>query len=211
MPDVTCTGGAVLTVRPVPVRARDGVPYEVTLELLLDGAPFGQVGERCGGLLADAAHRLGAVVPVSTPAADVAAAARRLRGPVPVAPLEADGDAVARLHADVPVSTLEAVVVAAGGDWSALAPHLPRDRELFALRARDPDDVPCAGALRALLDVVRTWTGRTWSTRVQVRLEAWGDDGRGVSALLDLEQARALVDGVLGEAAGDGGGPLTTL
>lgn len=159
-----CTGGAVLTVRPVPVRARDGVPYEVTLELLLDGAPFGQVGERCGGLLADAARRL----------------------------------------AGVSVGTLEA-----GG--AALSPYLTRDRELFALRTRDPDDPPGVGALRALLDPVRTWTGRAWSTRVQVRLEAWADDGRGVSALLDLEQARALVDGVLGEAAGDGSGPLTTL
>ena len=173
MPDVTCTGGAVLTVRPLPVRARDGVPYEVTLELLLDGAPFGQVGERCGGLLA--------------------------------------AEAAALTRSAVPVSTLEAGVLAAGADWAALAPHLPRDRELFALRARDPDDLPCGGALRALLDVVRTWTGRSWSTRVQVRLEAWGDDGRGVRALLDLEQARALLDGVLGEAAGDGGGPLTTL
>ena len=171
MPEVRCTGGAVLTVRPVPVRGRDGVPYEVTLELLLDGAPFGRVGERCGGLLADAA--------------------RRLRG--------------------VPVSTLEAGVRAAGADWVAMAPYLPRDRELFALRTRDPDDVAAAGALRVLLDVVRTWTGRGWSTQVQVRLEAWGDDGRGVSALLDLEAARVLVDGVLGEAAGDGGGPLTTL
>ena len=167
--EVTCSTGAVLSVRPVPVLARDGVPYEVTLELLLDGAPFGQVGERCGGLLADAA---------------------------------------VRLRAPVPVSTLEAAL---GRDWPLLAPHLPRDRELFALRARDPDDVPSGGALRALVDVVRRWTGRGWEERVQVRLEAWGDGGRGVSAVLDLDAARALVEGVLTEAAADGGGPVVTL
>ena len=167
--DVTCTGGAVLTVRPVPVLARDGVPYEVTLELLLHGAPFGLVGERCGGLLADA---------------------------------------VMRLREPVPVSSLEAAL---GADWPAVAPRLPRDRELFALRARDPDDVPSSGALRALVDVVRRWTGRGWDERVQVRLEAWGEDGRGVSAVLDLDAARLLVDGVLAEAAADGGGPVATL
>ena len=170
--DVVCSGGSVLTVRPVPVRARDGVPYEVTLVLLLDGAPFGEVGERCGGLLAGAAQRL--------------------RG-------------------DVPVSSLEAGVRAAGADWALLSAHLPRDRELFALRSRDPDDVPAGGALRALVDVVRRWTGRGWDERLQVRLEAWGDDGRGVSAVLDLAAARAFLDGLLEEAAGDGGGPLVTL
>jgi len=167
--DVTCSDGRVLTVRPVPVLARDGVPYEITLELLLDGAPFGRVGERCGGLLAGAADRL--------------------RRPVPV-------------------STLEAAL---GPEWEALAPHLPRDRELFALRARDPDDVPTAGALRALVDVVRRWTGRGWDADVQVRLEAWGDDGRGVSAVLDVDVAIALVQGLLGEAGADGGGPVVTL
>lgn len=167
--DVTCSDGSVLMVRPVPVLARDGVPYELTLELLLDGAPFGRVGERCGGLLA--------------------AAAARLRRPVPV-------------------STLEEAL---GPDWEALAPHLPRDRELFALRARDPDDLPTPGALRALVDVVRRWTGRGWEADVRVRLEAWGDDGRGVSAVLDVPGATALVEGLLREAATDGGGPVVTL
>ena len=167
--DLTCTTGAVLTVRPVPVLARDGVPYEVTLALLLDGEPFGEVGERCGGLLADAA---------------------------------------ARLREPVPVSSLEAAL---GPDWPALAPRLPRDRELFALRSRDPDDVPATGALRAVVDVVRRWTGREWSSSVQVRVEAWGDGGTGVLAVLDLGAARAFVDGLLAEAGSDGGGPLVTL
>jgi hypothetical protein len=50
--------GSVLEIRPVPVRARDDVAYEVTLQLLRDGALFGQVGERCGWFLTTAAARL---------------------------------------------------------------------------------------------------------------------------------------------------------
>ncbi|MCA1710392.1 MAG: hypothetical protein LC789_01630 [Actinobacteria bacterium] len=58
MAEVRCADGSVLTIRPVPVLDRDGVPYEQTLELLRDGELFGQVGERCGWFLAQAAERL---------------------------------------------------------------------------------------------------------------------------------------------------------
>jgi len=180
MADVSCAGGSVLTVRPVPVLARDGVPYEVLLELLLDGEPFGQVGERCGFFLADAARRL---------------------------------------HDTPLVSTLEVGTRgwARGGGldeqavWGGLARHLPRDRELFAFRARDPDDGPGGGALRALLDVARAWRAGAWSTEVQVRIEAWGDDGRGVLAVLDLPAARTLLDAIVAEVVGLGGPPVVTL
>ncbi len=97
-------------------------------------------------------------------------------------------------------SALEAGVRAAGGDWPALAPYLPRDRELLALRARDPDDLPGGAALRAVLDVRRTWSGGRWEAAAQVRLEAWAEDGTGVladlapQALLDLA-ARLLQEG----------------
>ncbi|MFI6500501.1 hypothetical protein [Nonomuraea typhae] len=37
---------------PVPCRDSVGMPYEITLELLRDGTPYGMVGERCGWLLA---------------------------------------------------------------------------------------------------------------------------------------------------------------
>ena len=58
MAQVRCVDGSVLEVRPVPVRARDDVAYEVTLQLLRDGVDFGQVGERCGWFLTAAAARL---------------------------------------------------------------------------------------------------------------------------------------------------------
>lgn len=58
MPDLTCTDGRVLTVEVVPVLARDDVPYEVVLRLLLDGRPAGEVGERCAWQLAAALRRV---------------------------------------------------------------------------------------------------------------------------------------------------------
>lgn len=62
-------------------------------------------------------------------------------------------------------------------------PHLPRDRELLALRSRDPDDLPGDGALRVLLDVRRRFD-RGWQQHEVVILEAWGEQ-TGVRAELD--------------------------
>ena len=56
--ELTCADGTVLSVEPVPVLDRTGVPYEVTLRLLRDGAVFGEVGERCGWFLRTALARL---------------------------------------------------------------------------------------------------------------------------------------------------------
>ncbi|GAA5072646.1 hypothetical protein GCM10023259_072690 [Thermocatellispora tengchongensis] len=43
--------GSYLSVTPLPCADSVGVPYEVTLELRRDGAPYGVVGERCGWFL----------------------------------------------------------------------------------------------------------------------------------------------------------------
>ncbi|MFB9894883.1 hypothetical protein [Planobispora takensis] len=43
--------GSYLTVTPIACRDSLGSPYEVTLELHRDGAPYGTVGERCGWFL----------------------------------------------------------------------------------------------------------------------------------------------------------------
>ncbi|WP_245775088.1 hypothetical protein [Nonomuraea wenchangensis] len=45
-----------MSVTPVACRDSVGTPYEVTLELHRDGAPYGSVGERCGWLLTRLAH-----------------------------------------------------------------------------------------------------------------------------------------------------------
>lgn len=169
MAEVVCIDGSVLGVVPVPVLDRDGAPYEVTLQLLRDGAAFGHVGERCGWFLAGAAARV-------------------------------------RAAHGMPVSTLEAGVRAGGGDWERLSPQLPRDRELFAFLAREPDDLPGAGELRVRLRSVRTWSAGSWQVRHEALLEAWGEDGTGVRALLDREGLLALLDALVEQAAALGVG-----
>jgi hypothetical protein len=169
---VRCADGRVLDVRPVAVLDRTRTPYETTLVLTLDGGPFGSVGERCSGALQALSDRLrGGDEPAGTAERGVRAWARD-RGE--------DEDAA----------------------WRGLRPHLPRDAELLSLRARDPDDVPSGGELRLVLGHARTWDDDDgWRSRVEVVLQAWGDGGTGVRAVLDLAGLHALLDALLAECA----------
>lgn len=180
---VTCIDGSVLELRPVPVRARDDVAYEVTLQLVRDGAAFGEVGERCGWFLASAAALVRSAV----------------------------------LGAAVPTTALEAGVrrwaarsgVDADGVWGELDRYLPRDRELLALRARDPDDVAVCGELRVEVRQERSWqrngAGRgEWALVQTAVLDAWGDDGIGVRALVGLPELLDLLEALVAEVASVG-------
>jgi hypothetical protein len=181
MTRVTCADGCVLAVEPVPVLARDGVPYEVTLRLVRDGEPFGQVGERCGYFLAATATRL-----------------RRVR--------QHDPDAF-------PESSVEAGIRAWAHDrgddpdaaWEVATRYLPRDRELFAHRSRDPDDLSSVGELRVTLRTERRWSATTgWEAECLAVLEAWGADGTGVRSVLTAPQLQAFLDDLVLEFASVG-------
>lgn len=175
MAAVTCVDGSVLAAEPVPVLDRDGVPYEVTLRLLRDGASFGEVGERCGFFLAATASRLRAAL----------AAGEEF----PASSLEAGLRAWAADRGDD-----------ADGLWSDLERYLPRDRELFCFRSRDPDDLATVGELRVTLRVERQWAdGAGWSRRCLANLEAWGAAGQGVRALLDSDQLLAFLEQLVQE------------
>lgn len=173
--DVRCVDGTTLSVGPVPVLDRDGVPYEVTLRLLRDGARFGEVGERCGYFLAVAAARL--------------RAARREGRELPASSLEGGVRAWAADDGRDP-----------GTAWSELERYLPRDRELFCFRARDPDDLSTAGELRCTLHVQRHWDAG-WSLRSVAVLEAWGEQGIGVRAVLAPQELLALLEGLVQDFA----------
>lgn len=168
--------GTVLTVTPVPVLGRDEVPYEVSLRLLRDGQPFGEVGERCGYFLGAALDRLHAA---------------RLAG------------------ADFPMSSLEVGVRAWAADadldahatWTALARYLPRDRELFSFRSRDPDDLATVGELTLDLRVERTFADGRWSHRTAAVLEAWGEAGVGLRAVLTSDQVLGFLEALVEECA----------
>jgi len=188
MAQVRCVDGSVLTVLPVPVLDRDGAPYEVTLRMLRDDVPFGQVGERCGWFLATTAARLRVAREGSGPEA------------LPASSLEAG---------------LRGWAVDGGVDpdraWDLLERYLPRDRELFAFHARDPDDRSEVGELRVWLRVEPSWSegpgprglvpGGRWQLRHRAVLDAWGSAGQGVRAVLDSAELLALLEDLVRDCA----------
>lgn len=174
---VRCADGRVLAVCPVPVVDRQGVTYEVTLRLLLDGAPFGDVGECCGHALAGLRERLRDAPP----------------GELPPGLVEQGVRAVARATGTDPDTA-----------WELARHHLPRDVDLLVLRARDPDDVSSSGALRVHGVTERRFVRGAWQARTDVLVEAWGDAGTGVRAVVDVAALGALLDALLSECSSVG-------
>ena len=173
MAELVCIDGSVLAVCPVPVLDRGGTPYEATLRLQRDGAPFGDVGERCAARLAETADRL---------------RCSRLHGPD-----------------SFPEAGVDAVLRALDGCGTAVRRALPRDRELLALRARDPDDLPSDGELRVWLREQRTFcrTGDEgpggWSVCRSAVVDAWGSAGTGLRAVLDSAGLMSWLDRLVDE------------
>lgn len=173
---LTCADGSVLAVLPEPVLDRDGVAYEVTLRLVRDGRPFGQVGERCGYFLAATAARLRAA---------------RAAGK------------------EYPASSVEAGVEAWAADtgheraWPELQRYLPRDRELFCFRSRDPDDLRAAGELRVTFELERRWAAG-WQVRCLAVVQAWGSGDTGVRAVLDSDQLLVFLEELVEDFAAVG-------
>ena len=180
MAEVTCVDGSVLGVLGVPVADRDGVPYEVTLRLTRNGEPFGEVGERCGYFVAGTAARL-----------------RVARGKDEQGFTESSVETGLRAWArDVDEDPDEA--------WHVLRRYLPRDRELFAFRARDPDDLATVGELRTTLEVERSWADGRWSLRYLAVLQAWGPQGTGVRAVLTSADLQRFLDDLMADFAAVG-------
>ena len=195
--DVTCVDGSVLTVVPDPVLDRDDVPYEMALRLVRDGEPFGIVGERCGFFLATVAVRLTRAIAESGPIADDG-----FGGPW-VDPADR-----------FPPSSMEAGVRAWAADadrdaddtWRQLIRYLPRERSLFSFRRRDPDDPARLGELRCSLRTSKVWVesepggpGR-WKLRERAVLDAWGESGVGVRAVLTAPELLAFLRVLLAQA-----------
>ncbi|MCW2666590.1 MAG: hypothetical protein JWN57_1552 [Frankiales bacterium] len=179
MAELRCGDGRRVGVLPVPVLDRDGVAYEVTLSLALDDVPFGAVGERCGYFVAAAAARL--------------RAARQAGDAFPASSLEAG----LRAWAEDDDADPDAV-------WRVLQRYVPRDRELFCFRARDPDDIAAAGQIRACVEQVHRWQHGRWSRRSQAVVDVWGDRGHGVRAVLDSDELLAFLESLVRDCAAVG-------
>jgi hypothetical protein len=171
--ELRCGDGRSVGVLPVPVLDRDGMPYEVTLSLTLDGAPFGAVGERCGYFVAAAGSRL-----------------RAAAGSFPPSAVEAG---------------LRAWAEDGGADpdlaWKVLERYVPRDRELFCFRARDPDDIAADGQLRVCVEQVRSWQDGRWVLSSHAVVDVWGDAGSGVRAMLSAAELLAFLESLLRDCA----------
>lgn len=173
----------------MPSCDRGGTPFEITLELERDGAPFGSVGERCGHALASLSRLL--------------TAARSEGSPQATAWPDPDDR--------FPDPPLERALRATGCGHD-LGPHLPKERELFAFRCRDRGDLASTGELRCSLRTSCCWialqsragdavngTGQ-WRVARRAVLEAWGASGRGVRAVLTSSELAGFLTELLREA-----------
>jgi hypothetical protein len=87
--------------------------------------------------------------------------------------------------------------------------YLPRDRELLAFRSRDPDDLAARGELRVEVRSERTWhresDGRgRWALDDTAVLDAWGDGGIGVRAIVTADELLDLLERLVREVAAAG-------
>src|SRR4051812_41973780 len=94
-----------------------------------------------------------------------------------------------------------------GAIWSALSRYLPRDRELFCFRSRDPDDLGSSGELRVTLEEERTWLPGTdgaagrWRIDCCAVLRAWGSNSTGVRAILTAAELLRFLEALVAEFA----------
>lgn len=212
MGEILCVDGSVLSVVAVACRDRMGEPYEITLELARDRVPFAAVGERCGSRLSLLAARVSAAR--EDPGQAAVWADPDDRFPEPRCWYE---------HEDEPGQGHRPPCGA------SLASYLPGDREYLSLRARERTDPPGAGELRCCLRASAEWLsddgspaaadagqavpwqagagpagpgvprpGRWRLTRRAV-IEAWGDGGIGVRAILTSAELVTFLDTVLRE------------
>ncbi len=177
---------------PVPSHDRRGTPYEITLELVRDGGPFGAVGERCGHVLAALSRLLAAARSDDSPQAS---AWPDIDDRFPDPPLDR--------------------ALRATGCGHDLGAYMPRERELFAFRYRDRGDLASTGELRCTLRTSCCWiaprgrpapcTGQ-WRVARRAVLDAWGASGRGVRAVLTSGELSGFLTELLREAERKGAG-----
>ena len=228
MGELRCVDGSLLSVAAIPCHDKAGRPYDVTLRLALDSRPFAIVGQRCAHQLATLAAQVQAAradpQQVSCwpdpddrfplPGASFRAAHRVLSQSVPIprdsfsAPggFSAPGDTRGgQADGEAP----EAETAAS----SPRAPDFqPGEQEYFSLRSRERGDLPGYGEVRCLLRSSARWLDNSntlgslspgyWRLTRRAVLEAWGDSGTGVRAVLTSAELVTFLDTVLREPDG---------
>lgn len=186
MGQLRCVDGSLLGVAAVPCRDRLGQTYDLTLELVRDSQPFAVVGQRCG-------HQLASLVAEVQAAREDPEQVRSWPDPDDRFPVPA-------------ASTLRGPAVDGAREDAMFEPG---ESEYFTLRSQDRADLPGNGEMRCLLRSTARWqadTGVTsgvsrghWRLRRRAVLEAWGERGTGVRAVLTSAELVAFLDTVLRE------------
>ncbi|HEX9032017.1 MAG TPA: hypothetical protein VF834_09240, partial [Streptosporangiaceae bacterium] len=199
MGELRCVDGSLLEVAAVPCHDRAGRPYDVTLRLVRDRQPFAVVGQRCRHQLATLAARVQSAredpEQVSCwpdpddrfPSAGFAQSSAR--------PPQAGSDTRRGSHS-----------------LPGLAWFQPGEHEYFTLRSRDRGDLPGTGEVRCVLRSTARWhcepgtrggpASGYWQLSRRAVLEAWGDSGTGVRAVLTSAELVTFLDTVLREPDG---------
>lgn len=202
MGQLLCVDGSLLGVAAVPCRDRLGQPYDLTLELVRDSQPFAIVGQRCG-------HQLASLAAEVQAAREDPEQIRSWPDPDDRFPVPGAGG--------FPAPGTPGGSGGAGGGSGAAAGACeaamfePGESEYFTLRSQDRADLPGNGEMRCLLRSTARWqadTGVTsgvsrghWRLTRRAVLEAWGERGTGVRAVLTSAELVAFLDTVLGNRA----------
>src|SRR5262245_28535267 len=218
MGELRCVDGSLLSVAAVPCHDKAGRPYDVTLRLALDRRPFAIVGQRCAHQLATLAAQVHAArqdpelascwpdpddrFPLPAASLRSAQAVRSHSVPIP-------RDSVPTLG-DQPVDS--AAVSQAAPRQPGTADFQPGEQEYFSLRSRERGDLPGHGEVRCLLRSSARWLDNSntlgslspgyWRLTRRAVLEAWGDSGTGVRAVLTSAELVTFLDTVLREPDG---------
>jgi hypothetical protein len=200
-----CVDGSVLSVQAVTCRDSAGQPYEITLRLARDSVPFAAVGQRCGYQFSELAAR------VSAARADPEQAAA-WPDPDDRFPGAYDGPESARLPGDHEYFTLrsrdrsdlpgtgelrcvlrstavwlgECMGIGYHGEPATGVQHLHQAPRGSAGQRIRPARRPAGGPGR-------------WHLTRRAFIEAWGDGGVGVRAVLTSAELVAFLDTVLTE------------
>src|SRR6266487_4069023 len=230
MGELRCVDSSLLGVAAVPCRDRAGRPYDVTLRLVLDRQPFAIVGQRCGHQLAALAAQVQAAR--EDPAQQSCWPDPDDRFPVPG---EAGGPAGlpagfqpgereyftlrSRNRGDLPGGGEIRCLLRSSAHWlPAAAPPASPAPASPAPGSPSPARPAVGGAASSPGGPVRSPGGPVrapggaapghWRLSRRAVLEAWGDSGTGVRAVLTSAELVTFLDTVLSEP--DVGAPASS-
>jgi len=207
-----CVDGSVLSVKAVACRDSAGQPYEITLRLARDSVPFAAVGQRCGYQFSELAERVSAARLDPQQAAAWPDPDDRFPGACAgpeTGCLPCDHEYFtlrSRDRSDLPGSGELRCVLRSTAVWQGECMGTGHHRETSShlqhlhqgAHGQAPGPYPVPGQ--------RGWPARRpaagpgrWHLTRRAFIEAWGDDGIGVRAVLTSAELVAFLDGVLRE------------